>query len=137
MSKVDFAWPASRHTPSGREFWAGLKKRKLLANKCQLCGEMFFPPRLCCPACLGDRLEWFELSGKGTLYSWTEVFFAGPEFKTPFLLGLVDLAEGVGRIASRIAGAEAGELKIGMPVRFTFVDAGEDFTIYCVTPDTG
>lgn len=135
MRKTGFTWPANRNTPVGREFWAGLKKKKLLASKCRSCGEVFFPPRFCCPACLGNNLDWFELSGKGTLYSWTEVFFAGPAFNTPFLLGLIDLAEGVGRIVSRITGVKAGELEIGMPVRFIFVDVQEDFTIYCATPD--
>lgn len=73
------------------------------------------------------------MSGKGTLYSWTEVNIASPEFDTPFLLGLVDLSQGIGRIAAKIVGAEAHQLRIGMPVKITYADVGKDFSLYCIT----
>lgn len=133
--KPNFLLPTNRNTPTGKKFWEGVRQRKLLANKCGSCGEVLFPPRPCCPKCLADDPGWVELSGKGTLHSWTEVCSHGPAFDAPFLLGLVDLAEGVGRVASKILGAEAGDLKIGMPVRLEYVDVSDDFTLYCITPD--
>ena len=57
---------------------------------------------------------------------------ARSEFDTPYLLGLVDLSDGLGRITGKIIGAEAGQLRIGMPVKFSYTDIDEDFTIYCI-----
>ena len=124
--------PPNLHYPSTREFWMGLKKRQFLTQKCLACNEVFFPPRSHCPQCLGNDLEWVELSDKGTLHSWTQVYMARSEFDTPYLLGLVDLSDGLGRITGKIIGAEAGQLRIGMPVKFSYTDIDEDFTIYCI-----
>lgn len=133
--KPNFLWPTNVNHAATKEFWEGLRKRQLLARKCRRCSETFFPPRSHCPHCLGNDLEWVELSGKGTLYSWTEVNIAGPEFDTPFLLGIVDLSQGIGRLAAKIVGAEAHQLRIGMPVKITYADVHKDLSLYCITVD--
>jgi len=58
---------------------------------------------------------------------------ARPEFDTPYLLGLVDLSDGLGRITAKIVGAEANQLKIGMPVKIIYSDVDEDFTVYRIS----
>jgi uncharacterized OB-fold protein len=68
------------------------------------------------------------------LYSWTELFYAQPEFDVPFLLGLVDLAEGVGRIAARICGATTAELTIGMPLEIRISNPVDGFALYYIEP---
>jgi len=133
--KPNFLWPTNVNHVTTKGFWEGLQKGQLLARKCRRCGETFFPPRSHCPHCLGNDLEWVGLSGKGTLYSWTEVSIAGAEFDTPFLLGLVDLSEGIGRVAAKIIGAEAHQLRIGMPVKITYAAVHKDFSLYCITID--
>lgn len=131
--KPNFLWPTNVHCVSVRGFWEGLQEGRLLARECCTCCEVFFPPRSHCPQCLGNDLTWKELSGEGYLHSWTEVSIAGPEFETPFLLGLVDLVEGIGRIASRIVGAEAHRLRCGMPVKIVCVDVQEGLCLTNVT----
>lgn len=132
-NKRNYLRPTSLDTTSTKGFWEGLRQRQLLARKCHHCGEVFSPPRSHCPRCLGTDLEWQALSGRGTLHSWTEVSMAGPDFDTPFLLGLVDLAEGVGRIVSKLIGVEADQLRIGMPVRIVYTDVDAGFTLYQFT----
>jgi uncharacterized protein len=132
--KCNFLKPTNLESPAAKPFWEGLRKKKFLAPQCITCGELFFPPRALCPSCLKDDFSWKELSGKGSLYSWTELFFAQPEFDTPFLLGLVDLAEGIGRIAAKISGAKAKELTIGMPLRIRFSDPEDGLSLYYVEP---
>ncbi|MFC2003673.1 Zn-ribbon domain-containing OB-fold protein [Chloroflexota bacterium] len=134
-NKPNYLRPTSLDCISTKGFWEGLRRRQLLARKCPHCGEVFFPPRSHCPHCLGSDLQWVELSGKGTIHSWTEVHVAGPEFDTPYLLGLVDLSEGVGRIASKLVGVEAHQLRLGMPVRIVYRDTDEGFTLYQFTPE--
>jgi uncharacterized OB-fold protein len=133
-SKPNYLKPTNLESPGAVQFWEGLQEGKFLAPRCRHCGELFFPPRSHCPECLGDSISWEELSGKGFLYSWTELFFAQPEFDTPFFLGLIDLAEGIGRIAARISVKTAEELHIGMPVRIRISKPGEWMALYYVEP---
>jgi len=130
--KSNFLRPSNLRSPSAREFWRGLSEERFLAPRCKVCEATFFPPRPRCPECVGEDLEWTELSGRGTLHSWTEVHIASPEFETPFLLGLVDLEDGIGRFAAKIMDARAQQLEIGMPVRISYVKPDADFTLYCV-----
>jgi len=133
-SKPNFLMPTNVESPCVSPFWEGLKAEKFLAPRCRDCGEIFFPPRSHCPKCLGDVFTWEALSGKGYLYSWTELFFAQPEFDIPFLLGLVDLAEGIGRIAARISGATPEELSIGMPLHIKISSPRDGLALYYVEP---
>ena len=58
---------------------------------------------------------------------------ARAEFDTPYLLGLVDLSNGISRIAAKIMDAEADQLELGMPVRIAFTEVDKDFSLYCIT----
>ncbi|MBS7287286.1 MAG: Zn-ribbon domain-containing OB-fold protein [Candidatus Freyarchaeota archaeon] len=118
------------HEPT-LKFWEGLKNRKLLAPRCGDCGEIFFPPRGFCPKCLSENIEWVELSGKGKLHSWTEIHYLTPK---PYILGVIDLAEGIGRMISRIE-AEHKELKIDMPMKVDFIDVSDKLTLFIWRPD--
>ena len=70
--KKDFLYPirGRANTP----FWEGLSEHKFLLQKCQKCGEIFFPPRVFCPECLSENLEHIESKGTGTLYAFTEMY---------------------------------------------------------------
>ncbi len=135
--KPNFLRPTNVKSPSSREFWQGLRNRQFLVRECRSCDSVFFPPRSLCPNCVGDDLGWREIRGSGTLHSWTEVRLASPEFDTPFVLGLIDLPDGCGRLVAKIVDAEAGQLKIGMPVSIRYVDVGEDLTLYCIAVEQG
>lgn len=133
-TKPNFLVPTNLESPGALPFWEGLQAGKFLAPRCGRCGELFFPPRSLCPECLGDAFSWEELSGKGFLYSWTELFFAQPEFDIPFFLGLVDLAEGIGRIAARMSVQTAADLHIGMPVRIRISKPAGGMALYYAEP---
>ncbi|MGP3667162.1 MAG: Zn-ribbon domain-containing OB-fold protein [Candidatus Bathyarchaeota archaeon] len=113
------------------KFWEGLRNRKLLAPKCKECGETFFPPRGFCPKCFSEDIGWIELSGKGKLYSWTEVHYLTTK---PYILGVIELAERVGRMISRVE-AKAEELVIDMPVKIDFIKVSDKLTIFIWKPD--
>lgn len=134
MSKPNYIRPNNYNSPVGKNFWEGMTDGIFLAQRCLVCGELFFPPRPFCPECLGDKLIWEELSRRGTLHSWTELHYARPEFDTPLLLGLVDLEEGIGRIVARIDDAVVDELHIGQPVEITTFNTGDGFYLYRISP---
>jgi uncharacterized protein len=77
------------------EFYAAASEGKLLGLKCDS-GHVTVPPSRSCKICGSTSLKIFELSGKGTVISWTEVFVKSREFpiSVPYLLALVELEEG-------------------------------------------
>jgi scaffold protein (connect acetoacetyl-CoA thiolase and HMG-CoA synthase) len=88
---------------------------RLEGQRCTSCGGVQLPPRAACRACRGAALEPFRFSGRGTVFSWSEVAQAPQGFSGPYLVALVDLDEGV-RITAQLTDVEAGEVAIGMPV---------------------
>lgn len=85
-----------------------LKKGELAGTKCLECDSLYFPPKADCPKCRSTKFDWVPLNENCKLITFTEVFFAPPEFQkeTPYLLGLAELEEGprvFAPIDSRIA----------------------------------
>ncbi len=111
-----------------------LKEHKLMGCRCQGCGALYLPPRVLCPACHADRMEWVELSGKASLVGFT-VITGGPGFMVkagygrdnPYISGIVELEEGP-RMSARILGVDPkqpAEIKIGMKLEVEFIEMGE------------
>ncbi|MFW9991482.1 MAG: Zn-ribbon domain-containing OB-fold protein [Candidatus Odinarchaeota archaeon] len=131
MSGYVFLYPEI--TDHAEQYWKGLKERKLLVQKCGKCGEVFFPPRARCPECLSNAFDWTELSGKGELYSWSEIYMPPLAFGDSFILGIIDLEERVGRIITRVE-AKPEELEIGMRMEIGYVDVAENLTLCIFKP---
>jgi len=111
-------------------FWEGVAQHKLLIQRCGACQQFVFYPRLLCPHCFSDALSWVEAQGTGMIYSYTVVHRAFGPFagQVPFVVALIELSEGV-RMMTRITGDEPAAVRIGAPVRVTFVQADEDVTL--------
>ena len=54
-----------------RPFWQGTAQGKLMLQRCNSCTQYIFYPRLICPHCSSEDIEWREVSGRGKLYSYT------------------------------------------------------------------
>ncbi len=113
-----------------RRFFAELRERRLCTTRCRACGTLRFPPRLWCPDCLSEELEWVALSGRGRLVAFSTQETA-IRFRAPDVLGLVDLEEGV-RILSLIAGAYQ-ELAIGDEATVDFFELEPGTTLHRFT----
>jgi hypothetical protein len=62
----------------GRWF-AGLREKKFLANKCPECGRTQIPPREICAICRVRVNEFVELGPAGTVTNYDIVYFASPD----------------------------------------------------------
>jgi uncharacterized OB-fold protein len=110
-----------------RFYWEGIRNHRLLYQKCRHCNEVIFHPRVLCPYCLSEDIEYQESAGKGEVYSFTIQYYGlSPYWKSklPYALGIVAMKEGY-HIFSEISPPDPAALKIGAPVEvwFDHVDA--------------
>jgi hypothetical protein len=103
-------------------FWNGCREGKLLIQRCLTCGNHLFYPRVVCPHCMSDRIEWTESSGRGKVYSFTVARVpAGEAFAedVPYVVALVELEEGV-RMMTNLTGVSPDDVRCDMPVEVVF-----------------
>ncbi|MCA8926493.1 MAG: Zn-ribbon domain-containing OB-fold protein [Alphaproteobacteria bacterium] len=118
------------------EYWQAAKDHRFVVQKCRDCGEHQFYPRGVCSHCLSSDLEWREASGKATVYSYSVNYRAGhPGFaaKTPFVLALVELAEGP-RMMTNIVNCDPESVRIGMAVTVCYDDVTDEVTLPMFQP---
>lgn len=113
-------------------FYNELEAERLMTTRCKECDHTFIPPRVVCPQCLGNNLEWIRLSGRGTLYAFSQQYYAMTH-RQPEVVGTVELDEGVGRVFTLID-APFEELQIGMPVEASFFKSQFGMTLHKFKP---
>ena len=114
-----------------KPFWDSCRQGKLLLQKCERCAEYQFYPRGICANCWSNEIRWVQSSGKGTVWTFTVTHqnrTTGFAEEVPYVLALVELEEGV-KMFTNIVDCDPGQVKIGMPVEVTFVQANEQVTI--------
>ena len=95
-----------------------LKDNKVMGTRCKDCGLSFFPPRADCHQCLTSNMEWFEVSGKGKLVSFSKLRYApiGFEDDVPYCIALLDY--GNYKVFGRITGElKDEEIQVGMEMQ--------------------
>ena len=88
------ARPLPVPTPETAHFWEGTARGDLRLQRCRSCSETYFPPQPFCPACASDDVEVVRASGRGTLHSYVINHRAAPGFDAPYVIAVVELAEG-------------------------------------------
>ncbi len=95
-----------------------LEDGKVKGTRCKDCGLVFFPPRADCYQCLASNVEWFEVSGRGKLVTYSKLEFAPVGFQddVPYCIALLDY--GKYKIFGRIAkDVPEDEIKVGMEMK--------------------
>lgn len=102
-------------TTKVNDFISHLEQGKVMGTRCKECGAVYFPPRADCAKCLSSDMEWFEVSGKGKLVSYSKLEYAPIGFgdDLPYAIALLDYGDYkvFGRIASDLPEAE---IQVGM-----------------------
>jgi uncharacterized protein len=108
----------TEYFPASRPWTEEAGAVRLHGSKCAHCGSVAFPRHPLCPACGEDSgQDAVKLSPAGTLYTFSEIHIAPKGFATPYVVGYVDLPEGV-RLFGQIEG-RASELRLGQQVAVT------------------
>ena len=123
-------------------FWEGVKAHELRIQRLQD-GSLQHPPVPALWQDAGKRVEpsdYLVASGKGTVFSFV-VHHAPkvPGRTLPFVIALVELEEGV-RMLGELRNVDPAEVKIGMPVRATYIDfpagdSGPEWSLYAWEPE--
>ena len=102
-----------------------------MIQRCNTCDRAYFYPRPFCPNCFSFDTEWFEASGRGTLYSFVINQRPPPGFGTePYVIAVVELEEGP-RMMTNLVGVEPDPENISCdaPVEIVYDDVTDDVTL--------
>ncbi len=127
--------PAPIVTDNSAVFWHAANDGRLVAQRCAECKALRHPPRPMCGHCQSLETEITELSGRGSVYSYSILHHPQhPAFDYPVLAALVNLDEGV-RLVSNLVGVDAADVRIGMRVAVEFVPTVGDQLIPVFRPE--
>jgi len=112
-------------------YWREIPQRyNLIANQCECCNTVYFPPRVSCPYCrrksMGKMVE-KKLSGEGEIVTYS-ILHVGPEDfenQVPYPIAIIKLDEGP-RVTAQIIDCDINDVKIGMRVKSTFRKIQQD-----------
>jgi uncharacterized OB-fold protein len=120
----EFEHPKPAASWETRAYWEGCGRHELVLQRCRDCNTIQHRPRAICASCLGNAVESFVASGRGSVYTYTVTQQYGvPPFRDalPYVLAYVDLEEGP-RLMTNIVGCEPADVEIGMAVTVDFAD---------------
>ena len=119
------------HTASPGEsaYLRGLADRRLLGQRCGVCGQVYVPPRGTCPADGVPTQEEVELPDTGTVTTFCVVNVAYPGQRavglTPPYVAAAVLLDGADiAFQHLVLGCEPGEVRMGLRVRAVWNDSG-------------
>ncbi len=123
------------HDAVSQQWFDSVVKGVLLVQRDPVTGTPQMYPRARVVGFPEREPEWFEASGRATLYSFTVVHRSiHREFAklTPFVIGLVDLEEGV-RMTSWIVDTPIEAIRCDMPLKVVFREIHPSLTMPCFT----
>jgi uncharacterized protein len=123
-------------------FLRGLLAHELRLPRCSACGRWQGRQRPMCAACWSWDVVPTAVSGKGTVHLLMQLHQGPPAPGVDYAAGpypvvTVELAEQPAlRFTSTVVGCPAGDVRIGMPVRLTWIDRhGAPFPVFEPDPE--
>jgi uncharacterized OB-fold protein len=118
--------PVPQPIETTKPFWDGLKDQKLRIQYSPSSGQWVFYPRVLAPGTLADDLEWREITGAGTVYTYTigRRPTAPPwADRVPQIIAVVEVDEGA-HIPTELVGVQPEDVRVGLRVQPVFDHAG-------------
>jgi uncharacterized protein len=124
--------------PYTQFFWDGCREHKLLISRCDQCGFFMHFPRESCKKCHSFSLSPQQVSGLGTLYTFTicrQAFHPWFEDRLPYVLAVVELPEQPGlKLVTNIIGCPIESVKVGMELEVAFTEIDDTLTLPLFRP---
>jgi uncharacterized protein len=121
-------------SPATQPFWDAAKQDRLVAPRCTSCGTFRLPPSPFCFQCRSRDVEWVELPGTGTIYTFTVVRHPlHPDLADacPYVSGVVELdgTQGAGaRMLVNIIDVDPDTVRIGDRVEIVWEHVNAEMT---------
>lgn len=119
--------PLPKPTPGAEQYWESATREEFVLPHCRDCDQVFFYPRLWCPGCFSQNLDWRQASGRGRVYSFSVVHqapFPAYQADVPYVLAVIELEEGP-RMMANVLHCDPQEVRVGLAVEVTFEARGE------------
>ena len=105
--------------PGTEPFWEAAKEHRLTACQCAQCGHFRMPPSPYCPSCQSKEMNWPDLPGTGTVFSFaicSKNPVTGEDFVYVPAVVQLDGTDDA-RLVSNLGGINAEDVRIGMKVQ--------------------
>ena len=115
-----------------RPFWEATRQDRLVAQECNNCEHVFYPPGPVCPHCLSRSIAWRQLSGRGKVESWVvfhQLYYKGFADDLPYNVATIRLEEGISVSVQRCRNIGTRSLHVGMKVEVVFEKATDEISI--------
>jgi uncharacterized protein len=123
--------PVPVPTEQSRPYWQAARERRLVFWHCARCGWLVQEPVMVCSKCRGEQFDWRQVSGRGSIFSFTvarQTTTAGFADDVPYVVVLVSIEEQPELVVTaNLVGddIEFGQIDIGLPVVVDFEDRGD------------
>ena len=119
-----------------KPFWEAARDGRLMIQFDPVVKKYQFYPRSVSIFTGRRNLEWREVSGKGSLYSFTDIHVAPPGFEdlAPYMIGVIELDEGV-RMMTPLQGITMDDATLGMRMRVCWQKLSDEITCPAFEPE--
>jgi len=124
-------------TPETQPYFDALADNRLSLPVCLSCGRAFFPPTSVCPFCASRDVQWRDMSGRASLYSFSIIAKPWEQWGLPgpMSVALVELEEGPRLVSTVIGCPQTPEgLVLDMPLQAAYRSFGDGMTLLCFEP---
>ncbi len=132
----EYLKPLPRPSAESKPYWDAAREHRLVVQKCNTCGEFWFPPSQRCAHCLSDDHAWTAVKGTGTVFSFVtyqRLYHKGWDGEVPYVVAVIELDEGP-RMLSAVVGIPPEKVACDMAVKVVFDDVTPDATLPKFTP---
>ena len=109
--------PSPPMSVENEAFWAAANEGRLMIPRCKDAGQFFWYPRNLSPFTLSNNVELVEASGKGTIYTYSVMRRADPQYAIAY----VTLEEGI-TMMTNIVDCDFDSLTVGQAVELDFYE---------------
>jgi uncharacterized OB-fold protein len=137
MTAPGAARPLPHASPLTQPFWDGARRHELWLQRCRACNTHLFYPRYLCTACGGSDLDWVQMSGSASVFTFTVArrpTHPALANKVPYVIAVVQLDEGP-KLTTNIVGIDPDAVAIGLRVEAEYEDL-DDVTLVVFRPST-
>lgn len=130
--------PAANAETAG--WWEACLSHRLVVQRCARCAATRHPPGPICPSCRSRSSQWAELTGTGTVYTFSivrQALVPALAGTVPYVVAAIEPDGGDGvRMVSNVVDCHPEEVAVGMAVEVVWEDMSPQLSLPRFRPRT-